>query len=95
MAIQVGLLVITLDIRDAVNLKDKRRILRRMIDRVRNEMRVSIAEVGLQNRIRSSTIAATFVGTSRASLESARRAAEDIILADPRVDPIEVSWEWL
>lgn len=95
MTVHVGLLLVTLEIPSAMTLKDKRRVLKSLIERTRKEILVSIAEVGFQNNIRSATLAVAFVGNSRAVIERARVSAEALLVDDPRVTPVEISWEWL
>ena len=95
MTVHVGLLLLTLEIPSAMSLKDKRRVLKSLIDRARRELQVSIAEVGFQNHLRSATIAIAFVGNSQAVIERARAKAELLLSDDPRVNTLEISWEWL
>ncbi len=95
MTVHVGLLLLTIEIPSAMSLKDKRRVLRSLMERARRELRVSIAEVGFQNSLRSATLALAFVGNSRAVIEKARAEAELLLSDDPRVSTLEVSWEWL
>jgi len=45
----VGVCIINLRILESRSLKDKRRAIKSVIDRVKNRFNVSIAEVGLQN----------------------------------------------
>ena len=95
MAVHTGLLRITLEFEGANSLKEKRRVIKSLIDRARRQLRVSIAEVGFQNRIRSSEVAIAFVGSNRYGIMRARSRAENLFCSDPRADPIEISWEWL
>jgi len=95
MGIHVGLLVVTYEIPSARTLKEKRSILQSMIHRARNKLQLSISEVDFQNRIRSGTIALALVGTSRPALERLRDASEEFLSSDPRLVPVEITWEWL
>lgn len=95
MKVFVGLLIITFDIPSANTLKQKRQILRRNIEKCRNKMKISIAEVDFQNRIRSTTIAVALVSNSKPTLESLRNSVEDLMVSDPEWDAVETSWELL
>jgi uncharacterized protein YlxP (DUF503 family) len=95
MRVFVGLLIITFDIPSVNTLKQKRQILRRNIEKCRNKMKISIAEVDFQNRIRSTTIAVALVGNSKTTLEFLRDSVESLLVNDPEWDAVETSWELL
>ncbi len=95
MAVHVGLLTITLSFDESFSLKDKRRVLKSLIERARNELHVSIAEVAFQNRIRTGEVAASFVGANRGEIERARERTERIFASDPRCRVSGCVWEWL
>ncbi len=57
----IGVLTVELFLGEANSLKDKRRILKSMLDRVKARFNVSVAEVGEQNVWRRSTIGISFV----------------------------------
>jgi hypothetical protein len=52
----VGTLVVELYIREATTLKDKRRVLKSIIDRIKNKFNVSIAEVDRQGSWQRATL---------------------------------------
>jgi uncharacterized protein YlxP (DUF503 family) len=91
----VGLLTITYEILGAEGLKDKRRILHSLVDRARRLRKVSICEVGFQNRARSAIIAAAIVGPNKRTVERERSVLESLLCNSPEAEPIEVVWEWL
>jgi len=62
----IGVLHLQLAIREASSLKDKRRVLKGLRDRIRNEFNVSISEVDGQDRRRSATLAVALVTGQRA-----------------------------
>jgi len=64
MATTVGIARITLYLEESFSLKDKRHVVRSLIQRVRNQFNVSIAEVGDLNDMRVATIAAVCVSNS-------------------------------
>jgi len=57
----IGVLHMQLAIRDANSLKDKRRVLKSLRDRIRNEFNVSISEVDGQDLRQSATLAVALV----------------------------------
>ena len=62
----IGVLHLQLAIREANSLKDKRRVVKGLRDRIRNEFNVSISEVDSQDRRRSATLAVALVTGQRA-----------------------------
>jgi len=91
----IGLLTITYDFPGSNSLKDKRQILRSLLDRVRKQRYISISEVGLQNRIRSSVVAAAIVGPNKRTVERERTQIESLLCESPEAEAVEVVWEWL
>lgn len=62
----VGVCNLELFMGEAASLKDKRRILKSILDRVRGRFNVSIAEIDQQDLWRRATIAFTCVGNEKA-----------------------------
>lgn len=93
--IHILLCTITLEIPSANTLKDKRSILQRLLNHIRNGGAVSICEAGFQNRIRSAVIAGAVVGISRTQCERAVQTIEAILENSSRVSILEVQREWL
>jgi uncharacterized protein YlxP (DUF503 family) len=91
----VGLLLLTLDLPECNTLKDKRRVLSSLLTRVRREIQVSAAEVGLQNRIRSGVIAFAFLSGARSQVERLRDRVERFVECEPRLVVVEREWTWL
>lgn len=68
-----------LRIEAAQSLKDKRRVLRSLLDRARRELGLSVAEVGDQDLWNVATIGACAVSASRPlATEAVRRFAEHV-----------------
>ena len=61
----VGVCIINLRILESRSLKDKRRAIKSVIDRVKNRFNVSIAEVGLQNAYQSAVIGVVSVSSDQ------------------------------
>ena len=66
----LALLVLELEIFGAQSLKEKRFILKSLLDRLPNQFNVSVAEVRHQNLWQRSEIAVATVGSSRAVVEA-------------------------
>lgn len=66
----VGLLEVSLLIRESRSLKDKRRVVRSIKDRVRANLNVSIAEVGDADLRQRADLAAVTVSSDRGHAES-------------------------
>ena len=66
----VGLLTLDLHFPGARSLKDKRRVLRRLMDRLRNRYNVAVAEVEHQDLWQRARVAVVSVNTQHAHLES-------------------------
>jgi len=62
----VGILTVDLFLGEANSLKEKRRMLKSVIDRVRTRFNVSVAEVGDQDTWQRSRLGISFVSSERA-----------------------------
>ncbi len=58
----VGILQVELTIQDALSLKDKRRVLRSIKDKLSHDFNISIAEVESQDRYREAVLGISMVG---------------------------------
>lgn len=67
----VGILSVQVSVYDAMNLKDKRRVIKSLKDRISNKYNVSIAEVGHQDSIRTAILGVAMVANDSRFLESA------------------------
>jgi len=65
----VGTLQLRLVIRDASSLKDKRRVLKGLKDRLRHKFNVSIAETGAQDHRQEAVMGVAMVANDRRFLE--------------------------
>jgi uncharacterized protein len=91
----VGLLHLKLNIAQADNLKDKRRVLKSFKDRMRYRHNVSVAEVDLQDEHRWGVLAFAMVGSDRRYVEGALQTI--VNAASTHRDMILAEWEveWL
>ena len=61
----IGFLEVHLRIPEAHSLKEKRRVVKRVVERLKNKFNVSVSEIGDQDRWQSSIIGVVTVGSSR------------------------------
>ncbi|MFX4261925.1 DUF503 domain-containing protein [Pelotomaculum propionicicum] len=62
----IGVLTLELHLGEANSLKDKRRIIKSLIDRIKNRFNVSVAEVGEQDLWQRSTVGISMVSCEQA-----------------------------
>ena len=67
---QTGTMQITLFLRQSRSLKDKRRVIKSIKDRLRNRFNVSVAETDANDRIQTAVLAVAIVGNERRYLQS-------------------------
>ncbi|MGI5818461.1 MAG: DUF503 domain-containing protein [Armatimonadota bacterium] len=80
----VGLLRADLFISDAVTLKDRRRVVRSLLDRLANRHNVAVADLG-PDRANQATLAVTTVANDEAHVHRVLDAALRLIESEPRV----------
>ncbi len=85
----VGVLEVTFHIPAAQSLKDKRKIVRSLKDRIRQRFNVSLAETGGQSTWQSCTLAAASVAEQRAAVERELHRVLDLIDFDPLVETVD------
>jgi len=61
----IGFLEVHLRIPEAHSLKEKRRVVKRVVERLKNKFNVSVSEIGDQDRWQSSIIGVVTVGSSK------------------------------
>ena len=81
----IGSLLIELEITDGRTLKDKRQVIRSLLDRIRGRFNVSAAEVGQNDSVRYARLAAVGVANDRVFLESMMNKVAHFIESEPRV----------
>lgn len=83
MALVLGHVELRLVVRESYSLKDKRRVLRSLKDRLRNEFNVSVAEVDDQDDRQRATLALAMAGSDRRYVEGALAKAVDLVRSHP------------
>ena len=89
----VGILQIQVSVFDAMNLKDKRRAIKSLKDRLSNKYNVSVAEVGYNESVRTSLLGVAMVGNERRFVEGALSGIVDFVRKAPRLSLIDYTLE--
>jgi uncharacterized protein YlxP (DUF503 family) len=85
----VGVLQLELSIGDAMSLKDKRRVVKSIKDRIAHGHNVSIAEVGALDEHRRSILGLAMVANDRSYVEGGLSKLVDFVRSVPSVDLID------
>jgi uncharacterized protein YlxP (DUF503 family) len=85
----VGVLQLELSITDAMSLKDKRRVVKSIKDRIAHRHNVSIAEVGALDQHRVAILGVAMVANDRGYVEGALSKLVDFVRTVPQVDLID------
>lgn len=93
-AMQLGVMTIDLYVRQSQSLKDKRRVVKALKERLRAKYNISIAEIDHQDSKKQATIALAMIGSDAAyvqgALESIRK--ELFVVPDAEVGRIEIEY---
>ena len=89
----IGVLQIEISITDAMSLKDKRRVVKSIKDRIAHAHNVSIAEVGALDEHRRSIIGVAMVGNEKQYVEGALSKLVDFIRMVPQVSLLDYQIE--
>ena len=85
----VGVLQVEVMVPDAFNLKDKRRVIKSLKDRIAHAHNVSAAEVGALDDIRRSILGFSMVGNDARYIEGALSKLVDLIRIVPQVSMVD------
>ena len=89
----VGVLQIEIMVTDAMSLKDKRRVVKSIKDRISNTHNVSIAEVGELDHHRRAILGMALVANEKGYVEGALSKLVDFIRTVPQVSLIDYKIE--
>ena len=95
MAMTVGVLQLELSIGDAMSLKDKRRIIKSLKDRIAFSHNVSIAEVGALDEHRRAIMGVAMVANEHAYVEGALSKLIDFVRTVPSVDLVDYQLDFM
>lgn len=93
--IHIAALSVELEITDGLTLKDKRHVVRSLLDRVRGRFNVSAAEVGDLDSPRYATLAVVAVANSHGFVDEVLARVADLIESEPRVMVLSRDLEFL
>jgi uncharacterized protein YlxP (DUF503 family) len=93
--VTIGVLQIELSITDAMSLKDKRRVILSIKDRIAHGHNVSIAEVGALDEHRRSILGIAMVSNDSRYVEGALSKLVDFVKMVPQVSLLDYSIELL
>jgi hypothetical protein len=91
----VGAATFALEITDGMTLKDKRAVVRSLLDRVRSRFNVSAAEVGQLDSVRHATLAVVAVANEEARVQRVLQKVADLVEGEPRAVVLEFYTEML
>jgi uncharacterized protein YlxP (DUF503 family) len=91
----VGVLQMELGIGDAMSLKDKRRVIKSLKDRIAHGHNVSIAEVGALDEHRRSILGVAMVSNDSRYIEGALSKLVDFVRTVPQVTLLDYQIEML
>lgn len=80
----IGAATIELEITDSVTLKDKRQVVKSLLDRIRGRFNVSAAEVDRLDSRRHATLGIAAVANESAFVHSVLEKVVDVIEREPR-----------
>ena len=89
----MGVLKFQVSIFEARSLKDKRRVIKSLKDRIGNKYNVSIAEVGHNDTIRTSILAVATVANEKRFVESSLSVIVDFVRRIPQLTLVDYSME--
>lgn len=89
-----GTLVVDLHLPHAGNLKEKRAVLRHLLDTSRHRYRVAAAEVGALDLIRRSELAFAAVGAAVAHVEDVLDEVERFVVSHPDLELLSAHRVW-
>ncbi len=92
---QIAALRVRLEITDALTLKDKRHVVRGLLDRIRSRFNVSAAEIGENDSVRRAELGMAAVSNEHSYLDGMMSKILDLIEREPRAVLLEQELEFL
>jgi uncharacterized protein YlxP (DUF503 family) len=91
----IGVLQLHLLIRDAASLKDKRRIVKGLLDRIRDRFNVSASEVDAQDLRQTAMLGVTLATNERAFADQVMAKVVDLVRHTPGAELVDYETEIL
>jgi len=89
----VGVLTLQVSVFDAMTLKDKRRVIKSLKDRMANKFNASIAEVGHNDSVRTAILAVALVGNDSRFVDSSLSNIVDFVRRVPQLSLVDYTIE--
>ena len=89
----IGIMTIQVSVFEAMTLKDKRRIIKSLKDRIRNKYNVSIAEVGHNDSIRTAILGVALVANKSRFVNSALDEIVNFVRSIPQLTLVDYNIE--
>lgn len=90
----IGVLKVRLAIREATSLKDRRRVVKGLKDRLRSRFNVAVAEVDERNRPRSAALGICAVGMERPFINGVLSQVVNTIRMTPGAELVDEEMEF-
>jgi len=91
----IGASTIELEITDSLTLKDKRQVVKALLDRLRARFNIAAAEVDHLDSPRFATVALAAVANDQAHVHAVLEKAVDVIESEPRAAVLDYKIEML
>lgn len=91
----VGILTISIMIPESNSLKDKRQVVKSLVETIRQRFNVSAAEVAEQDSWRRGTIGVSCVSGDQAVANAVLNKVMDYVRSNPRIEVIESEMEFV
>ncbi|NLY88491.1 MAG: DUF503 domain-containing protein [Firmicutes bacterium] len=91
----VGVCRLKLRLPETFSLKDKRRIIKSLQDKIKARFNLSVAEIAFQEEKRFSELALAGVGTARDPIHRVFMKSLELVENDGRGEVVDVEVEWL
>jgi len=95
MAMVVGVLQMRILVRDAQSLKDKRRVVRSLKDRIRNDFNVSVSEVDALDQRQTAVLGVTLATNDRKFADEVLAKVVDFVRRAPEGELVDYEVEML
>jgi uncharacterized protein len=93
--VDIACLIVELEITDGLTLKDKRQVIRSLLDRIRGRFNVGAAEVDQLDSVRYATLAMVGVANEHRFLNEMMSKLENLIEGETRVVVLDQTLEFM
>ena len=90
----VGILTLEIYIPASLSLKDKRKVVKSVLERVRKRFNVSAAETGYQEKWQRAVLAVALVSEKKSFVESSLQKVFDFLDSEPGFDIITYNFDY-